>query len=76
MMNTENAKRPTSNAELIEVSMRSTSEWTVLSALLMRDKGIAPMAARIQAGKMLKGRVAIDTALAAELSKILRANRG
>lgn len=50
-----NAKRPTNNAELIAVSLKSNSAWTVLSALLMREYGMQPMQARIKAAKILKG---------------------
>jgi hypothetical protein len=65
---------PSSNAELIMAPLLSTSPRTVLSALLMRDKGLAPVSARIQADRMLKGRIAIGTVLAAELDSVLRAN--
>lgn len=67
MTKTSTAKRPTSNAELIAVSLNSDSLWTVLSALLMREYGMAPMQARIKASKLIQGR---GTHTAAELALV------
>lgn len=51
----ENAKRPTSTTEAIGAQLNSVRDWDVLSGLLMQERGLALMPARIKAAGLLQG---------------------